>query len=410
MKTLIKRSLLSVIAVTLVSSFSQTVLAQDMSMTVTADNTINVYLSTDDAVLGSNVLGPGTDWALTDTSSPNLAAGVVNFIHVVADNTGGPAMFLGEFTLLGNTFEFANGTASLLTNTTDWAVSSTDFTAPTYVAPSDLGPNDGTSVTWAAGYGHPDDLTTIDATAIFIWHPSGDGTTPSYFSAAIVPVLVDINIQSTENSPDPVIAGSGPDNLSYTFTVINDGANDATGVVADFTVNIGGGVVISTCTPLVDTGTLTDLNWDIGNLASGGTATASFDLDCTVDASSLHNSTYEVVLDLTSVDQVDTDSTNDSSSQDSTIIRLAIFEITKIWDGGEVDVTLTCSDGAVVSTTTSGLIAQLDHTGFADGVDCVVTETVPAGFAPSYSADLPRLLPASRSPRISVMAAPTMSM
>jgi hypothetical protein len=41
----------------------------------------------------------------------------------------------------------------------------------------------------------------------------------------------------------------------------------------------------------------------------------------------------------------------------------------------------------VYSTTTSGKTAQLDHAAFADGVDCVVTETVPPGYSPTYSAD-----------------------
>jgi len=65
----------------------------------------------------------------------------------------------------------------------------------------------------------------------------------------------------------------------------------------------------------------------------------------------------------------------------------ATFDVTKIWDGGEVAVQLTCGDVEVDSATTSGLAATLTVTDFADLTDCTVTETVPAGFAPSYSAD-----------------------
>jgi hypothetical protein len=509
MKTLIKRSFLPGIAVTLVSLFSQVASAQDMSMTVTADNTINVYLSTDDAVLGSNVLGPGTDWTLTDTSTPNLAAGVVNYIHVVADNIGGPAMFLGEFTLLNNTFEFANGTTSLLTNTTDWSVSATDFTAPTYLAPSDLGPNDGTSVTWAGGYGHPDDLTTIDPTATFIWHPSGDGTTPAYFSAAIVLLLVDINITSTENRPDPVIAGSGLDNLNNTWTVTNTGPlDDASGLVVSFSAITTGGAIFSdpSCTYTPSAGSFSWPDWDIGPLANGAPVTITE--SCNITSASVAGANRDLTLSVSALDQVDPDPSDDSSSQDFTvareaaitviktqltldpivagaggvsnlcyiihvdnagpsnvtdlnildtpepyfgivgvgisdftfplpagtdveipvcftvlsgapvglftntaiatgsgggedlgnplnhtssvvtpITREATFDVTKIWDGGEVAVQLTCGGVEVDSATTSGLAATLTVTDFADLTDCTVTETVPAGFAPGYSAE-----------------------
>jgi len=197
-------------------------------------------------------------------------------------------------------------------------------------------------------------------------------------------IEADIEITSVENNGDPVVAGSGPDNMEYVFTVTNNGPGDATNLVVSLAA-LSTGSVVGSCARTVSQGTGTWPTWNVGSLASS--ASATWTETCTITSETTHNANREVTMSVTSLDQVDPTPGNDTSSQDTTFIREAIFDVTKIWDGGEVEVTLTC-DGVPVSTGfTSGHMASFTYGGFADGVDCVVTETVPAGFSPTYSAD-----------------------
>ncbi len=385
MKASIRRSIALVSVFILTSIISQTVFAQStVTMTVTVDNEVNVYLSTDDAVLGTLVLGPGTEWTLTDTAIPNLTAGVTNYIHVVGINSGGPAMFIGEFTLNDTLFEFANGTQSLLTNTTEWQVSATDFSAPAYMVPSDLGPNDGTNATWGAGFV---DSGNIDAAARFIWHPAGDTTTPAYFSAAILPTDADIGITSVENSADPVIAGSGADNLDYTFTVTNNGPGDATNVIIDWALATTIPLAGYNCGVTPSQGAIVGNTWEVGSLADS--AAATLDVLCTINSAAPAGSTLSWTLTLNSLDQIDPNADNDSAAEDSTVTREVNFDVTASYaegGAGEVNLTLTCNSVVVDTATTVGLQATLTVTDFADATACDVTQEIIGGLFPTYSA------------------------
>ncbi len=65
-------------------------------------------------------MGDGNNWQVTSSYSSVLTPGVTNYLHVVVGNHGGPGGFLGAFGLSNTDFEFANGTQSLGTNSTDW--------------------------------------------------------------------------------------------------------------------------------------------------------------------------------------------------------------------------------------------------------------------------------------------------
>lgn len=93
--------------------------ATTLGITTNVDNVFSIYVSTNDATLGT-LVGSGNVWQNTYTFNTALTAGTTNFIHVVATNQGGPGGFLGAFTLSDSDFVFANGTQNLLTNTTDW--------------------------------------------------------------------------------------------------------------------------------------------------------------------------------------------------------------------------------------------------------------------------------------------------
>jgi hypothetical protein len=265
----------------------------------------------------------------------------------------------------------------------------------------------GTNMGWVASQGFTD---TGDDIGI---DESGDGdvdNTSSVFSKFVGPAPAEITLEQDEGSgtnmygvafvEDPqadleitVVENSTPTIIlpgssDYTFTITNNGPDEATNVVATMGFALIGGPLNGSCTRTTSQGDTpnagTSWAWSAGTIASGGAATLQE--VCSIDATS-QEANRAVTLTTTSLDQTDPVPGNNSATEDTDFVRSVTFDITKIWDGGEVDVTLTCSDGTVASTTTSGKTAQFIHTGFDDGVNCVVTETVPAGFAPGYSAD-----------------------
>src|ERR1035437_10674987 len=105
---------------------------------INVDNVFNLYVSISDSALGT-LVGTGTDWAVTETLAQSLTPGVTNDIHLVADNQGGPGGFLGDFSVSDTSFQFVNGTQSLLTNT-GWDFNTTGF-GTSYGNPVDEGAN-----------------------------------------------------------------------------------------------------------------------------------------------------------------------------------------------------------------------------------------------------------------------------
>jgi hypothetical protein len=204
----------------------------------------------------------------------------------------------------------------------------------------------------------------------------------------------DISVTGVDNNGGAdVVAGSSSDNISYTFTVENLGPDSADGVASDLVIELSypwdGTVYCAIPTPVDGTITINDdtATWSGVSLASGDSAT--IDLDCTATSAALHNSVFGASLTVMSIENgVDTVPGNDSAELSSTIIREATVNVTKTWDGegsGEVNVMLTCNDALVESAATSGGMASFTVTGFEDAYSCVVTEEIPAGFAPTYT-------------------------
>src|SRR5689334_19753491 len=103
--------------------------ATNISANLTVDNSFDYYLSTSDSVLGT-LIGSGNNWQVTSQFTSALTPGVTNYIHVVALNAGGPAGFIGDFSLSDTSFQFINGTQQLLTNPIDWAFNTSGFGNP----------------------------------------------------------------------------------------------------------------------------------------------------------------------------------------------------------------------------------------------------------------------------------------
>ncbi len=161
-------------------------LVTTLSGIFTADNSFEIYVSTDDGTLGT-FLTSGTDWTHAYTIPlTSLTQGVTNYIHVVAHNAGGPGGILGEFHLNNAQFTFPNGLTDEYTIPADWKVSLTGFGSG-YSTPADEGAK-GVSP-WGSG------TPLISASSHWIWNyvsnNSGDFNT-EYFSMPVNPALLTI--------------------------------------------------------------------------------------------------------------------------------------------------------------------------------------------------------------------------
>lgn len=139
---------------------------------------------------------------------------------------------------------------------------------------------------------------------------------------------VDVRLQKSD-SDDPVTAGSGPANLTYTITAENDGPSSATGLVISdaLLTNLPSGIVIDSA---IGTGG-TSFNsstglWTIGSLPSG--AMRELTIVLTVSATTTADRLDNVVM-VSSLNETDTDPTNNSATEETRIQRLVDLQVTK---------------------------------------------------------------------------------
>ncbi|MFL6660273.1 MAG: PEP-CTERM sorting domain-containing protein [Massilia sp.] len=169
------RTILAPVAAALMlvaTSSSAAVLTTKMAV----DNGYSVYLSTADNVQGT-LFGSGNDWTTTFVNSTNLTAGTY-YLHIAAYDQGGIAGFLGEFSIAGSGFKFANGQTTLTTNTTNWMGNNTGF-ASAYGALGSLGTD---------GVGPWGNRPNIVDSATWIWAGDANNDNVAYFTTKITAV------------------------------------------------------------------------------------------------------------------------------------------------------------------------------------------------------------------------------
>ena len=130
-------------------------------------------------------------------------------------------------------------------------------------------------------------------------------------------------------STDPVVAGSGDENLVYTVTAMNKGPSDATGVVVRDFLNGPAGVRVDSLIPSAGTTfNALNLNWTIGNLPSG--ASASLTVVFTVESSArIATDAIENRPSVIAVDQNDRNPSNDTAAALTSISNEFDIAITK---------------------------------------------------------------------------------
>ena len=174
--------LLAVVSVNLVSmsQANATLITGELNV----DNGHNLYISTADDEQGVWAAS-GNNWTITDTFSFELDAGTDYFLHINAQDWGGIAGFLGEFSLTGTDHVFSNGSNEILTNATDWMVSTTGW--ENYV--------NATVINGSNGVGPWGFRPAIDASAQWIWSSDAYNHNDVYFSLAIE--------ATTQSVPEP---------------------------------------------------------------------------------------------------------------------------------------------------------------------------------------------------------------
>ena len=133
---------------------------------------------------------------------------------------------------------------------------------------------------------------------------------------------VDLQVSKLD-TPDPVTAGSGPDNLTHTVTVTNAGPSDASGVTLSETVSLPAGASIVSITP---SGTTTYApadtspgTWIVGNLASGASETLTIVM--TVRASTADGAIVSDTATVTAVNETLINTGDDSATENTTVQR-----------------------------------------------------------------------------------------
>ncbi len=176
-----------------------------ISGVMTVDNGFTAYLSTSPTTLGTPIASAGNWYRPVSVGAQELVPGTTYYLQIDATNWGGPGGVIGSFSLSDSLFQFANGTQSLNTNTTNWTYSTSGFGVGS-MAPTDWG----VSNTW------PWYLNSgIAADAEWIWDsnlyypysvgdPNSGGSGDLYFETTITPIA-----PAVPEPPSMLLFGTG---------------------------------------------------------------------------------------------------------------------------------------------------------------------------------------------------------
>lgn len=140
--------------------------ADTLTVNGTADDFLKLYVTTDLGNPGAVLFDKTSGWGSTGSTTLSLQPGQSVYLLIDANNTGGPGMFIADFSLSGGDLRFANGLTTLTTDTTHWAVSQTSFAAATQ-APVSMGQNLPGLAIWGQ-------RTDISSAATAIWAYNAD--------------------------------------------------------------------------------------------------------------------------------------------------------------------------------------------------------------------------------------------
>lgn len=158
-------------ALLLAASASAAVLTTKISV----DNSYTAYLATADNLTGTQ-FASGTDWGVPTNGSITLGSAAQYFLHIDALDAGGVAGMIGQFSLTGSGYHFANGLTSLATGSSFITGNATGFTG-SYGAVTAYGTNGVSPWNYQPAYA---------ADSQWIWVGNNDTNNRSFFTVAIL--------------------------------------------------------------------------------------------------------------------------------------------------------------------------------------------------------------------------------
>jgi uncharacterized repeat protein (TIGR01451 family) len=261
-------------------------------------------------------------------------------------------------------------------------------TATSWVINLAAGANTNRSVCFTVASSAP--VGTFTDTAAITGSGGGETLSPqplptSSVNTAITRV-VDI-VMSKAESIDPVVAGSGANNLVYTVTARNAGPSDVTNLVVNDAITVPAGVSVGTVT--ASSGSWTSPNWTV-SLAAGASATLTVPITASLNAAEGTDVISDTAKVTGSGGKESFINTGNDSASAATSIRWpqATFNVDKLYAGGTgpgVPVALNCTDASGLGvgapgnglTDTALVWRRFDQT---SATKCSVVETVPAGY------------------------------
>ncbi|WP_417744241.1 SdrD B-like domain-containing protein [Rosistilla oblonga] len=293
---------------------------------------VNLYEDTD----GNGAFTPGTD-LLADSTTTN-ASGIYTFTNLL------PGDYIVQLA------ESNFGTGGTLNN----------FVSSSGVADPNNDVNDDDNGEALAGYGIVSAAITLLANS----EPSTDGDADNDTNLSLdfgVVSTLDIQIVKSLSTTTPnAVAG---DELTYVLTVTNAGPIDGTGVTVTDTLPASLSIVSTTTSQGSVTSNGNGLTANLGNLASGATATITVVTTLAASATGTVSNTANVTSN-----ETDSDPTNNQSTVVNTISQETDLSITK------TDVGDPTSPGNTIDYTLT-----VTNNGPSNATGVVVTDNLPTG-------------------------------
>jgi uncharacterized repeat protein (TIGR01451 family) len=195
-------------------------------------------------------------------------------------------------------------------------------------------------------------------------------TSPTSHTVTIVDNDIDLKVTKTE-SADPVTAGSGAGNLTYTVKVQNVGLTNATGVALSETLTIPTGVTVVSVTGSAGTSVTTidatHYTWNVGNLNIKTEATLTIVLTVGVATQAGTNVICDTAT-LTASNEVRVNTGDDTVTECTSVVQQADLQIISKSDMPDP----VCVNGNITYTI------SFINNGAGQGINTKVMDAIPA--------------------------------